>query len=249
MHALEGHGRHRAAEMAGVRRDNVNVLGTDDHVDRFVRLKAAVDAGKFASEELHQLVLEHDAVEDIRLADEIRDERVLRLVINILRRTDLLDPALIHDHDGVRHGQRFLLIVGHIDECDPHGLLNALQLVLHVLAQTQIERTQRLVKQQHLRAVDQRARNGHALLLTAGKGSDLPVLKALEGHDLQHLRHALVDLLFAQLGNAQAEGDVVIDIEVREQSVALEHRVDLSLVGGNLIDAFSAEQDVAACRR
>ena len=36
---------------------------------------------------------------------------------------------------------------------------------------------------------------------------------------------------------------------MREQGVPLEHRVDFSLVGGNVIDAFPIEQNIAGCRR
>ena len=39
----------------------------------------------------------------------------------------------------------------------------------------------------------------------------------------------------------QTEGDVVIDIQVREQGVALEHGIDLSLVGGQVVDHLAVK--------
>ena len=62
-----------------------------------------------------------------------------------------------------------------------------------------------------------------------GKGSDLPVFKALQADDLEHFRHAVVDLLLAQLQQPEAAGDVVIYVQMREQRVSLEDGVDFRL--------------------
>ena len=87
----------------------------------------------------------HDAVENVALTDEVRHKGVLRLVINIFRGADLLDAALVHDHHGVGHGEGLLLIVGNIYKGNAHLLLDTLQLILHILAQTQIQCAQRLI--------------------------------------------------------------------------------------------------------
>ena len=50
----------------------------------------------------------------------------LNYVGSITVDADLLDAALIHDDNGVGHGERLLLIVGHIYKSDAHRLLNAL---------------------------------------------------------------------------------------------------------------------------
>ena len=90
--ALEGNGGDGAAQMALLRRDDIHVLRTDNDVDRLIGRKALVHALELAAEELDDIVLQHHAVENIGLADEIRDECVLRLVIDILRPADLLEP-------------------------------------------------------------------------------------------------------------------------------------------------------------
>ena len=51
----------------------------------------------------------------------------------------------------------------------PSCLLQRLQLLLHLLAELEIERAERLVEQQHLRPVDQRAGKRDALALAAGE--------------------------------------------------------------------------------
>ena len=56
-----------------------------------------------------------------------------------------------------------------IDEGDADLVLQADQLELHLLAQLLVERRERLVEQQHLRALHQRAGQRHALPLAAGE--------------------------------------------------------------------------------
>ena len=90
-----------------------------------------------------------------------------RMLVDLGRRADLLDLALVEDGDAVAHAQRLALVVGDIDEGDADLALDRLQLDLHLLAQLEIERAQRLVQQQHARLVDQRAGQRHALPLAA----------------------------------------------------------------------------------
>ena len=54
-----------------------------------------------------------------------------------------------------------------------------------------------------------------------------------------------VDLVLGQLCHLQAEGDVVVHVQVREQGITLKHRVDLPLVGGQVIDHPAVKGDSA----
>ena len=152
--------------------------------------------------------------------------------------------------------------MGHVDEGDAHLLLDALELDLHILAELQVQGTQRLVQKQHLGPVHQSPGDGHPLLLAAGEGVGLAVLKALEADDLQHFHDPLVDLL---LGNfylplsggvigvrpplhPQAERNIFIDVQVRKQGVFLENGIDLPLIGRNVINPHTVEQDVSGRR-
>ena len=136
-----------------------------------------------------------------------------------------------------------------IYKCNSHSLLDVLQFILHVLAQAQIKRAQRLVEQQHLRTVDQRASNRHTLLLAAGQARHFAVFKALQADNLQHLGYAFVDLILLDLCNTQAEGDIVVHVQMRKQRVALEDCIDLALIGGQIVDPLAVEQHIAGCRR
>ena len=138
-----------------------------------------------------------------------------------------------------------------------------LQLQLHVLAQLQVQSAQGLVQQQHLGPVHQGPGDGHPLLLAAGEGVRLAVFKALQADDLQHLHDPLPDLLLRELDlrrlpvgsvrvrpllHPQAEGHVFKHVQVGEQGVLLEHRVDLPPIGRNVINPHTVEQDVSRHR-
>ena len=87
--------------------------------------------------------------------------------VDLGRRADLLDAAEVEDRDAVAHRERFVLVVGHVDERDADLALDAFQLDLHVLPQLQVERAERFVEQEHPRAVDERARERDPLPLSA----------------------------------------------------------------------------------
>ena len=154
-------------------------------------------------------------------------------LVDLLGGADLLDPAAVHDRDPVGHRQRLLLVVGDVDEGDPDLALDPLQLDLQPLAQLQVERAERLVEQQHLRQVDQRPGERDPLLLAA---RELRRAAVRLGREPDPLELGLDPLARSRPSptplRSQAEGDVVLDAQVREERVALEDRVGRALVGG-----------------
>ena len=113
-------------------------------------------------------------------------------LVDLDRDRDLLDDAAVHDRDPVGHRQRLLLVVGDVDEGDADLLLDPLQLELQALAELQVERPERLVEQQHLREVDDRAGERDALLLAAGELVGLAVRLVGEPDALELRRDPLV---------------------------------------------------------
>ena len=77
----------------------------------------------------------------------------------------------------------------------PTRLLDVLELDLHLLAQLEVERAQRLVEQQHARPVDERARQGDALALAARELARLAPRELAEAHERERLGGALAALL------------------------------------------------------
>ena len=113
------------------------------------------------------LLPSHSASRKLVSPMKLATKRFGRVIVNIARRPDLQDPAAAHHRDAVRHGQRLFLVVRHEHEGDAGLVLQPLELDLHLLAQLEVERRQRLVQQQHLRPRRQRPRQRHPLLLAA----------------------------------------------------------------------------------
>ena len=170
------------------------------------------------------------AGEQVRRADEAGHEPRRRALVDLGRRADLLDPALVEDGQPVAHRERLLLVVGHVDERDADLLLDRLELDLHLLAELEVERAERLVEEQHARPVDERAGERDALALAAGQLARLARLVALEADHPQRLGDARRRAPpSATLRTIRPYADVVADGHVREQGVVLEDRVDVAV--------------------
>ena len=115
------------------------------------------------------------------------------ILVDVRRRADLHDLAVVHDADAGRERHRLLLVVGHDHEGDAELVLDVQQLELRVLAQLLVERGERLVEQQELRALDERARERDALALAAGELVRHALAERLHAHELQDVRDPVVD--------------------------------------------------------
>ena len=248
VHALEYDGLNNALKQAVAGVDDLEILRTDNDIDRRILLEALVHALEGAAAELDLAVLEHHAVNDIGFADEIRNKGVDRLVVDIGRAADLLDNAVVHNDNAVTHRQRLFLVVGDVDKGDAGTLLNALQLDLHVLAQLEVEGAERLVEQQHTRLAHQCTRDGDTLLLTAGKTGHIAVFKAAQTNQLEHFCGFALDICAVQLFDVQTECNILRNIQVWEQRITLEYGVDLALIRRNIVQTLAVEEYIAGIR-
>ena len=135
--------------------------------------------------------------------------------------------------------------MGDIDKGDTHLLLDLLEFDLHVLAELEVQRAQRLVQKKDLRPVHDGPGDGHPLLLAAGEGIHRALAIAGQVDQGQGFLHPLRELRLRHLGDAQAEGHVLEDIHVGEERVFLKYGVDLPFVGRNIVDAFAVKEDLA----
>ncbi len=117
-------------------------------------------------------------------------------------------------------------------------------LELHLGSQLLVQRSHRLIEQQQLGPLGQRARQGHALALAAGEMVRLAPGECLHVHQLEHLGHAFVDFPARQLVLLEPEGDVLCHRHVGKQGVGLEHHVDRALIGRNGGDVLTVEHDL-----
>src|SRR2546430_13508459 len=119
----------------------------------------------------------HDAIprlgdlpfEDVVAANELRDEARPGLLIDCRGGCDLFESPCVHDSDTIRHDEGLTLVVGNVDERDPHLTLQRLELALHLDPKPGIQRTERLVEEDEGGLHDQCPRPRQALLLAAGQ--------------------------------------------------------------------------------
>src|SRR5262249_45186895 len=76
---------------------------------------------------------DHLAWKQIRLADELCDVACGRTEIDVVRRSDLMNPAAKHDHDSVRYCHGLDLIVGHVQRGDTDTLLQRTNEYAHLV--------------------------------------------------------------------------------------------------------------------
>ena len=244
MHALEGTRLHLCSELRALKLiSNVDVLRTYNHIYIHVLAESFVHAIKLMSCKFDKPVLDHSSVKDVRLADKVSDKCVLRLVIDICRCSYLPDVTVIEHDDGIRKGQCLLLVMSHINEGDSELAVHFLEFDLHVLSHLEVQGRQRLIQKKHLRLIDNRSCNGHALLLTTGKRLHISVLIVGHAHHLEHLADSLVNLLLRNLLKFEAERNVLIHIKMREESITLEHCIDRTLMRRHISNVSTVDKD------
>ena len=135
--------------------------------------------------------------------------------------------------------------MGHVDERDPDLALDLLQLDLHLAAELQVERAERLVEEQHGGAVDECAGQGNALALAARELVRPVVCPLGQPDQLERIGDALLDLVLRPLLSLEPEGDVPRNVEMAEERVALEDHVHVPLVRRHVLDRLALEPDVA----
>ena len=180
---------------------------------------------------------------DRHFTDEIGDPARFGLLVDFGGRRHLHQAALILDHrDAVRDDHRLFLVVGDDDKGRAEPALQYHQLELRLGTQLLVQRGERLVEQQHVRAFDQGAGKRHALAATRQLVNFAPA-KTLKPGEVEHLGNAHGDFLASHILLAQSEGDVAFDREVRKQRVALEHHVYGPPMRQHRHDVLSAEKD------
>ena len=178
-------------------------------------------------------------------ADEARNERIDRTFEHLTRRAGLADHAVLHHHHQIRHRHRLILAVRDVDEGDLEFALQPLQFLAHLDAQERIERGQRLIQQQNFRMRDQRPRQSHALLLAAGQLRGQPQRIVRHMHQLQEIARPFMPLGLRHAAHLQTERHVVEAIQMREQSIALEHHRGAARHRRQIGHVLSVDQNVA----
>jgi len=193
-----------------------------------------------------QLAVLETGIDEVhrRRADEARDEEVDRIVVELLRRTDLLEMPAAHDGDPIAEGHGLRLVVRDVERRRAEPLLQARHLAPHLHAQLRVQVGQRLVHEERLRFAHDRPAHGNALALTAGHVPRLAVQVVGEVEDLRRLRHLAVELLARNLALLERVAHVLAHGHVRVERVVLEHHGDVPVLRRDVVDAPAADQQV-----
>ncbi len=112
-----------------------------------------------------------------------------------------------------------------------HGLLRLTQdlrqLQHQPLFQGAVERAQRLIEHQQVGLGSQRASQRNPLALTARKLVDRALAEAGQTDQFERFFQAAFKLLGIVVMHAQAKGDVVSHVHVREQGEVLKHQAEV----------------------
>ena len=166
-----------------------------------------------------------------RRADERGDEEVRRLLVELLRRGELLEGAAAEDRDPVAHRHRLRLVVGDVERRHAEPPLDAQHLTAHLHAQVGVEVRERLVHEEHGRLAHERPAHCDALALAAGELARLAQRHLREPEHLGHLARLLLALLLRDASHPEGERDVLEHVHVRVEGVVLEDHGDVPILG------------------
>ena len=148
----------------------------------------------------------------------------------------------------VAHGERFLLVVGDVEEGGARAALKVLELGLHLAADLLVERRQRLVEQEDRRPGRQRARHRDALLLAAAQERHVLLLHAGEPDQVHQLLDALLPLAPRHASDLEPVGHVLRHRHVREDRVLLEHHAEVAPPGRDRAHVLPLDEDAGRNR-
>ena len=187
-------------------------------------------------------------LDDIGLPDECGHEPRCGLVIDLVDGPDLFDPAATHDRDAIAHRESLLLVMGDEDEGDPEALLELLELEAHLGPEFCVQRTQRLVEQEDLGFTDDGTCQRDTLPLAAGELRRFAIGEFLQRGHLNDSIDAALDIGGDQLLHSQAERNVFVDGEVREERVALKDLIHAAAVWRLVGDILAGDENLPGGR-
>ena len=171
------------------------------------------------------------AVEEVGASDEAGHEARPRPRVERPRLVHLLDPPLVHDGDAVGGDHRLRLVVGDVDRRDVELVVEAPDLVAHLLAEVRVEIREGLVQQEHGRLHDDRARERDALLLPARELGRIAIPEGGKPHDVEDVADPGADLRTREAAHLETEGHVLRHRHVGPDGVALEDHGHVPLLG------------------
>ena len=205
---------------------HVHILGLDG--------KAVARAHQLGIEEVH-----------LRHADKAGDEDVRGMVEDLLRGGDLLDDAVLHDHDTVTEGHSLGLVVSNINERALDLVAQLNELGTHLVTKLGVQVGQWLVHQEDLGVTHDGAADSDTLALAARKRLGLTVEVLGNAQNLGSRANFAVDLVLGDLLELECKRHVPVHRHIGVQSIALEHHGDVAVLGRHVVDALAVDEHIA----
>src|SRR5690625_1401869 len=168
-------------------------------------------------------------------ADEAGHEAVDRPGVEVDGAVDLLDEAILHDHDAVTHRHGLDLVVGDVDGRYTQVLVQLGDGGAHLDAQLGVEVGERLIHEEHGRFTHDGTTQGHTLALTTGELAWTALQQVFDLQRLGGFPHATIDLVLGRLAQAQPERHVLVDVHVRVERVVLENHRYVAVFGRHVV--------------
>src|ERR1700682_5302813 len=124
--------------------------------------------------------------------------------------------AVVKNSDTVAQLEGFFLIVRNENGWDFYLFQERANLPTQMYSRLRVQRPERFVEKKNLRLIGQRARNCHALLLTARELPGVFLAGLFQFHQLEEAIHGLSPLFAWQAPNLQSEADIFLDCHPRK---------------------------------
>ena len=169
----------------------------------------------------------------------------LRMLIDLDRRTFLLDVPTVCNNDLIRHFNGFFLIVGYENTCNAQLFDHFFQPGTKLLPYFCIDGRERLVQKQQVRSRRQCSCKCHPLTLSAGQLTGVPFLQSLQTDEFDQFADTFFRFFFIGFLHIQSKCNVLGYGHIAEQRIVLKHESDASLARRNVVDHFSIDIDLS----
>ena len=187
--------------------------------------------------------------EEVGLTDELGHEARAWSPVDFPRRSGLRDVAGAHHENSVGHRKRLFLVMRDEDKGNAQLALQRLQLDLHLLAQTPVQRGKRFIQKKKLGPSHQCARQGDALALTTGELRGLARSEIGKPHQVKRLLDTRLSLGRGCTRDLEGIADITLDTHMREKRIGLENGVHGPAIGRCVRDITAIQNDAARVQR
>ena len=132
MHSLKNNRCYFSFYRPFFRRCYNDILRTHNCINHCTMLNI-IHTCKLRTTKTHPEFSRHNAAKNVAFPDKIGNKGIFRFIVDILRRTGLLDFPFRHHDNLIGHCERLFLIMRHINKCNSQLLMHAFKLQLHLL--------------------------------------------------------------------------------------------------------------------